>query len=967
MPAPESVKNLVERFRDNLESYQSARFNEAQLRQEFLNPFFKALGWDVYNEQGHAEAYKDVIHEDAIKIGTESKAPDYCFRIGGRRMFFLEAKKPAVNVGQDVNAAYQLRRYAWSAKLPLSILSDFEELAVYDCRIKPDKTDKPSVARTMFLTFEDYLEKWDNIAGIFSREAVLKGSFDKYAEGTKLKRGTAEVDAAFLSEIESWRESLARNFALRNKDLSQRDLNFAVQRTIDRIVFLRMCEDRGIEKYGQLAGMANGEHVYRRLCQLFDRADERYNSGLFHFQVEKGRAEPPDELTQSLALDDKPLKEILQGLYFPDSPYEFSVLPAEILGQVYEQFLGKVIRLTAGHQAKIEDKPEVKKAGGVYYTPAYIVDYIVKNTVGKLVEKKTPKDVAKLRVLDPACGSGSFLVGAYQFLLDWHRDWYLTDGPSTHKKQIYQGRGGQWFLTTAEKKRILLSNIYGVDIDTQAVEVTKLSLLLKVLENENLENLENQLRLLHERALPDLGDNIKCGNSLIGPDFYDGRQLSLLDEDERLRINSFDWKQEFPAILKGKSSGFDAVIGNPPYVSAMLLSEIMHPDVKHYWKSRFVCARGAYDIYILFVEQAVRLARDDGLVSFIIPNKFLAAEYALDFRAWVLASTQFKSLLDLSRVKVWRAAVYPVVPLLEKRPPDTSVDLVVLGPSQESSTYRELARVPVGTLRAVPDNLWSFITQPGSAILLKCLSASQPLDKLAEVCGATTVAEGAEYPAIVRGKTKQAIGTDESRFIVSGSVFRYHTTWHSESVQFTGEKYQQPVIALRSPMPTRRIEQARSRKIIICKVALTPRAFPDLSGEFAGAYTTYILNSSVDLVYLTALINSRLMAFLYRRLYDALAMGGGYLRFQPPQVRRLPIRVPSTTKQTEKKRFDRVVTLSTTMLDLHERLGKLKASHEKTAIQRQIDATDRQIDQLVYDLYGLSDDEIRLVEEGTAK
>ena len=215
------------------------------------------------------------------------------------------------------------------------------------------------------------------------------------------------------------------------------------------------------------------------------------------------------------------LKDILKRLYYPDSPYEFSVLPADILGQVYEQFLGKVIRLTAGHQAEVEDKPEVKKAGGVYYTPTYIVDYIVKNTVGKLLEGKTPKKAAELRILDPACGSGSFLIGAYQYLLDWHRDWYVEHGPEKHRKELYQGPGGDWRLTTAEKKRILLNNIYGVDIDSQAVETTKLSLLLKVLEGETSESLDAQLSFLHERALPDLAANIKCGNSLIGPDFYD--------------------------------------------------------------------------------------------------------------------------------------------------------------------------------------------------------------------------------------------------------------------------------------------------------------------------------------------------------------------------------------------------------------------------------------------------------------
>lgn len=136
-------------------------------------------------------------------MGPLTKAPDYCFRIGGTRKFFLEAKKPSVNLKDDISPAFQLRRYAWSAKLPLSILTDFEEFAVYDCRVKPVSTDKASTARTIYVTYEEYADRWEEIASIFSREAVLRGSFDKYAESTKGKKGTAEVDAIFLKEIEA--------------------------------------------------------------------------------------------------------------------------------------------------------------------------------------------------------------------------------------------------------------------------------------------------------------------------------------------------------------------------------------------------------------------------------------------------------------------------------------------------------------------------------------------------------------------------------------------------------------------------------------------------------------------------------------------------------------------------------------------------------------------------------------------
>lgn len=336
------------------------------------------------NELGKAEAYKDMIHEDAIKIGGMTKAPDYCFRIGGTRKFFVEAKKPYVNIKDDPMPAYQLRRYGWNQKLPLSILTDFDEYAVYDYRIRRDEKDKASTARILFYTYSDYIDKWDHISSIFSKDGIERGSFDKFAESNKDKRGTQEVDDAIIPEIEGWRDQLARHIAIYNPNLSNRQLNEVVQKTIDRILFLRICEDRAIEQYGQLQALLNATNVYDRHIQLYSMADSKYNSGLFHFFDEKGR-QNPDTICLNLKIEDKPLKDIIKRLYYPESPYEFSIIPIEILGQVYERFLGKVIRLTPGHRAKVEDKPEVRKAGGVYYTPQYIVDYIVNNTVGRIL------------------------------------------------------------------------------------------------------------------------------------------------------------------------------------------------------------------------------------------------------------------------------------------------------------------------------------------------------------------------------------------------------------------------------------------------------------------------------------------------------------------------------------------------------------------------------------------------------
>ncbi|HUQ96972.1 MAG TPA: N-6 DNA methylase [Chitinophagaceae bacterium] len=486
--AYETITQLVERFDEQKASYKRSEYNEALVRKDFIDPFFKALGWDMDNAQGYAEAYREVIHEDRVKVGTATKAPDYSFRLpGGKRLFFVEAKKPSVLVKTDILPAYQVRRYAWSAKLPVSILTDFEEFAVYDCNKKPAPTDKASTGRIQYLTYDGYLKNFDFIWDAFAKERVLKGSFDKFVAGEGARRGTTTVDKEFLLSLDGWRMQLAQNIALRNPGFSEDELNFAVQQTLDRIIFLRIAEDRGVEEYAGLKKLLTGEAYYQNLFQHFREADEKYNSGLFDFKR--------DKLSAGLQLDNNVLKPIISELYYPASPYEFSVLSVEILGSAYEQFLGKQITLNDRHKVVVEEKPEVRKAGGVYYTPQYIVDYIVQQTVGKLVEGKKPEQVASLRIVDPACGSGSFLIGAYQYLLAWHRDYYnpewdrlsaiaaSNDYNSTDRNKAVKDRSKlpltpDGALTTALKKSILRNNIFGVDIDTQAVEVTKLSLLL---------------------------------------------------------------------------------------------------------------------------------------------------------------------------------------------------------------------------------------------------------------------------------------------------------------------------------------------------------------------------------------------------------------------------------------------------------------------------------------------------------
>ncbi|HTA26445.1 MAG TPA: N-6 DNA methylase, partial [Bacteroidia bacterium] len=421
--AKKEIEKLVARFAEHREEYHLPEYNETKTRQDFVNPFFKALGWDMDNTQEASEAYREVIHEDKVKVHGKMKAPDYGFRLlgsGDKRLFFVEAKKPSVKLKVNKEPAFQIRRYGLSAQTPVSILTNFEEFVVYDCTKKPDFNDSASVARIKYIPFEDYVKEFDFIYDTFSRDAVVKGRFDKFVKSDTYKKGSQTLDKYFVETLNDWRTYIATSIARNNLQLTEDDINFVVQLTIDRLIFLRFCEDRGVEHYGQLQEAIKSGDIYHNLFDIFKQADEKYNSGLFDFEK--------DKISHNLKVDNKILKTIVGEMYYPKSSYDFRIMPVEIIGNAYEQFLGKVIRITKAHHAVIEEKPEVRKAGGVYYTPQYIVSYIVQNTVGKLIEGKSPKQIESIKIVDPACGSGSFLIGAFQFLLNYHTQWYTDKG-----------------------------------------------------------------------------------------------------------------------------------------------------------------------------------------------------------------------------------------------------------------------------------------------------------------------------------------------------------------------------------------------------------------------------------------------------------------------------------------------------------------------------------------------------------
>jgi len=997
MTPPAKVLELIERFERNLDAYKRLDYREARVRVEFIDPFFEALGWDVHNRQGRGEHDKDVIYEDAIRVGGKTRAPDYSFRVGQERRFFLEAKKPAISLIGDVGPAYQLRRYSWSVKLPLGVLTDFEEFAVYDCRQRPKPADKPTVGRIMYVTFDQYRDRWDEIYSVFAKESVQQGSFDRYVQETKAKRGASAVDAELLKEIEGWRDVLARNIALRNEALTVRELNFSVQRTIDRIIFLRMCEDRGIEDYGQLLALTNGPHIYPRLGEYYRRADEKYNAGLFDFRA--------DTLTRTLTIDDSALKPILTSLYYPQCPYEFSVLPVEILGQVYEQFLGKVIRLTPSHRAKVEEKPEVKKAGGVYYTPSYIVDYIVQQTVGQLIEGKTPRQINKLRILDPACGSGSFLLGAYQYLLNYHRRWYEANDPAKHARRkqpaVYQGAGGDWRLTGAEKKRILLNNIYGVDIDRQAVEVTKLSLLLQVLEGETEETLGQQLALWRERALPDLGENIKCGNSLIGPDYFEAQLMP--DEEEMRRVNAFNWEAEFAELVA--AGGFDCVIGNPPYIR---IQRIAHAESDYLFRS-YESPTGKMDLSLVFLEKGLKLVNETGRLGFICTSQWLSTKYGKHLRQ-MLSGGSLHEIVDFGSLPVFQnASTYPAIFLLSANATKNLSYKRITSAAQLNLADIESApavSIDVSTLSDTPWNLggldilsildgrrisWKTLKEFGKAYIgtKSGMNDAFVLSKVEAEC--LGLEEALLYPYAYRGGEVDRYITVQPEAVIiypyregingtpelvpESELNKAFPRIHSHLMHFKDQ--------LRKRQDSRRfyatgadwyrhLRAGSFRYIQPAKLVLkgiAKRASVGLLEEntaFDGARCPAIILENLGghhTDYLLGILNSSLATY-YLRIVCPRKLSG-YIEFSATALSQTPIRTINFDDPADAARHDKMVALVERMLALHEKLAAATVPTDKQLYQRQIEATDRQIDRLVYELYGLTAEEIEVVESTT--
>ncbi|MFO8101859.1 MAG: N-6 DNA methylase, partial [Dehalococcoidia bacterium] len=686
------VAELVENYR-KLDEKAIKKHSEMDTRRIFIEPLFEALGWNVNSK-------KEVSEEQQASRGRV----DYAFILNGVTRFYLEAKALKADLNKS-EFAKQVITYAYGKGIIWAVLSDFEGIKVFNAQTGES---------CLNLEYQNYLADFDDL-WLLSRESFENNDLDNWA----LKYGKLPprigIEQRLFSQLRKWREELFTQINGYNKDfnLTFEQIDEIIERLFNRLIFIRTCEDRRIEDNVLLAGLHEWRDrkprgdlidVFRKIFKDFDGY---YDSELFAYH-----------LADEVFIDSMALEGIIEGLYDvpgTNASYDFEVIDVDVLGAVYEQYLGHVATV-AKTKAKetqtrmdmglptdvtfeLTAKKQRRKEHGIYYTPRFVTNYIVKETVGRFLEEHSHDEALKVKILDMACGSGSFLIRAYDELLNYHA--------GVKSKAVT--KLDQW-----ERLQLLTGNIYGVDLDMQAVEIARLNLLLRSLARREL--------------LPSLARNILPGNALISGD---QKALKPYFGDNWKTKRPFDWEKEFPEIMN--KGGFDIIIGNPPYVKIQTLSK----DEVPFYKDHYKAATGNYDIYTLFVERAMKLLKPDGLAGLILPTKFFQSQYGQGVRKLLTNEGSIEHIVDFSHEKVFEGVSTYTCLLFFNRKPALSfkyAKMDKLYPNPEIkleqvrvTTDKRDDSITVGTI-PIPDKdgkPWVFSIGQDSALFQK-ISSNHP-------------------------------------------------------------------------------------------------------------------------------------------------------------------------------------------------------------------------------------------------
>lgn len=688
-----TINQLVEKYRADRDFYLTNKYNETLLRSDFLDPFFELLGWDIKNNAGKPTNEREVILEEALKenASEHSKKPDYTFRLFSERKFFLEAKKPCVAIESNNDSAKQVRRYGFTAKLKISVLSNFEYLIIYDTSVQVDKDDTFQKALVKKYHYTEYESKFEEIKKLLGKEVVYSGAFETEWKEIETKINQYSIDTLFLNQINEWRKALGAEIFKHEPKIDEQQLNDVVQSYLNRVLFLRVCEDRNLEDYQTLLKFANAND-FNSLIKKFEQADKRYNSGLF------------DQLLKEKIVENisSVFWAIIKQLYYPESPYSFSVFSSDILGSIYEIFLSEKLAIENKTISLVKKPENIDR--DIITTPTFIISDILRNTVLVKCQGKTDKEILNLKFADISCGSGAFLLELFQLLNDLLIDYYLKND----KSKLIQTNLDTYKLSFKVKRELLLNCIFGVDKDYNAVEATKFGLLLKILEGEDVNSTNST-----KPVLPDLSQNIFFGNSLLNP-------KQVTNKKDQVIINPFDFSK----------LQFDVIVGNPPYMKSEDMKNITPLELPLY-KSNYSSAYKQFDKYFLFVEQGMNLLTNDGILSYIIPSKFTKVGAGKKLRELLADKEYLHSIVSFGANQVFenKTTYTSILILTKKKQKQFSYTEVK---SLTEWKIRDFKRIEFDTVESkkLSSDLWFLIPPYLKSTYNSILSQSEPLEKI---------------------------------------------------------------------------------------------------------------------------------------------------------------------------------------------------------------------------------------------
>jgi hypothetical protein len=953
-----TIKELILNFQNNENHYLSPTYSEAEVRQEYIDPFFTALGWDVGSKINKNPHEREVVIEktQSQEDSFSKKRADYAFYIAPnfkKEVFFVEAKKTSRTLRLNKEDYFQTAKYGYNSGTGISILFDFEEFVMIDCRFKPDK-DTVLATQIKYYKYTDFLEEeaFSEIYFLFSRMAVAEGKLQNYisnlptpkkvSKSRQLKlniAGQLTIDQDFLNFVEEARVNIAQAIYNNHPQLKNYELTEAVQKILDRFVFIRFLEDKSIEPEYIIQKIFTSTYPWNKFVEESKRLEAKYNSIVF----KKAFFDKDDFLDKNNTYFNETIIDFLAS----ESPYNFNYIPIEIIGNIYERFLGKTIEIE-DNKVKIDLKPAVRKAGGVFYTPSYIVDYIIQNTIGKQIENKTPKEVSKLTFADISCGSGSFLIGIFDHLIQYHQNYYFKHPAEAEKEGcLYDEESATWKLSLHQKKQILLNNVYGVDIDHQATEVAQMSLLLKLLEHENLFTTSKQQSLfVADKILPTLSENIKSGNSLIGKDVVFQGKMKFDNYEEELKINPFDFEPAFPKVFK--NGGFDAIVGNPPYY------KITDKQQLDYFETKYKYQNYQKDLYLLFLERFKDLIKNKGLMGVIIPNTWLQSITFRNIRVFLVTNYNWKKILHIAE-HIFDAVVDTHVLIFEKSKIDAKNITVI--EKYEKGIFSHYQQIEQNNIPKNGDVINILASEAEFHLFEKINKSSNILSNLSSIFNGVKPFEKGKgvpkqtdeimklKPYVIENQDKPNNGNWLP--LMRGSLMnRYLNTWKDSWILYGNN--------LAAPRDSKIFEV--DEKIIIRQTG--DRIIATIIGKdiICRDNLHILISKSVSHFFILGVINSKLIDFYYYQMNPE--RGEVLAQVKKMHVEQLPI-PKNYTKDQEQK----MITLVEQMLESKKREKEATSDREKEYIADHIKSLDYQIDNLVYEMYGFSDEE-RVVLEG---